>query len=95
VAKRGGKAVKLDGMIRRHGSTQAEIDAWLRETAERQDGPGWSRKPRIVCPWCPHSIEDHDDDGCDVVIEVAGYEYICNCGQTPAEIREVLKSTVS
>ena len=73
-------------------ATSEQIENWKREEDERQHGPGWPARPRIICPWCPHSIEEHDREGCDLVIKVAGYEYTCNCGQTPAEIREYLNA---
>lgn len=80
--------VKLDGTIRRHGTTRAQIAAWRRH----QQAPGAAR---VICPWCPHDIEDHDDAGCDHVIEIGGYEYICNCAQTPTEIRNYLRDKAS
>jgi hypothetical protein len=43
--------VRLDGTLRRHAGTAAEIEAWHHEQDERQNGPGWPAKPRIVCPW--------------------------------------------
>lgn len=81
--------VKLDGTYRRHGTTRAELDAYKRRRHDPVVGA------RIVCPWCPHTLEDHDDHGCDHVIEVGGYEYICNCAQTPTEIRNYLRDKAS
>jgi hypothetical protein len=80
--------VRIDGTYRRHGTTRDQLDA----QARRRRDPAAAL---VVCPWCPHTIEDHDDAGCDHVIEVGGYEYICNCAQTPTEIRNYLRDKAS
>lgn len=80
--------VKIDGTFRRHGVTRAQMEAWRQQ---QRDETG----ARIVCPWCPHILDDHDEDGCDHVIEVGGYEYICNCGQTPNEITDYLHEAMA
>ena len=78
--------IRHDGKIRRHGVNADQLADWQ----QRGD-----RAPKIVCPWCPHPLDDHDDEGCDHVIEIAGYEYICNCAQTQTEIRNYLRDKAS